>query len=190
MNARRKPEEFPNLSQREMAAFLDIDPKRLERATHLGIVSRLEDGSYSAAIATRQWLVYERSRNQTAKRRSELERQKVRLARVKAELAERNLAILDAGWVTTDSVVSSFHAVCTRIKAKFGASLARLAHGAYYAKSLDEALGRVRKVYEELLSELAALKAGPIEELQVVAAPLESDYVATIVETSQKTENS
>jgi Trp operon repressor len=161
---------FPRLNQRELAEHLGVDVMRIERATRTGVITRGPDKLYPSAVAVREWLTYERSRNLTAKRRSELERQKARLARVKAELAERKLAVLDVGWVKTDDVVSSFHAVCVRLRAKFQASLSRITHGAYYAKSLEEATNRVRKVYEELLAELAALKAGPLEELQIVSA--------------------
>jgi hypothetical protein len=157
--------EFPDLNQREMAAFLGIDPKRLERATNAGIVAR-SGGFYPVATVTAQWLAYERSQNSRSKRRSELERQKARLPRVKAEIAERNLAALEQKWVDSESVGETLRVVCFRIRTKFQSALARLARGCYYAQSLVESNHRARAEFDTLMAELSALKGSDLADME------------------------
>lgn len=148
-----------------MAAFLQIKPERLEWAGREKIIDRDKDGSYRPEIITGQWLKYERGRNITRARRSEFERQRARLTRAKAEIVERNLAVLDGSLVNCDDMIESVKTVCLRIKSKLQAALPRIARACYHAPNLTEALKMLRGEFDLLISELSALEngAGPTQ---------------------------
>jgi hypothetical protein len=151
-----KMPEFPNLNQRELAAFLGIDPKRLERATHAGIVMR-EGSLYPLAAATAQWLAYERSQNSRSKRRSALEREKAAFTKARRELAQLRLATLRGEMVNVNETAGALKAVCLRIRSRLQAALPRISRACYYAPSMEEAAKKVRTEFDLLMAELSAI---------------------------------
>jgi len=143
-----------------MAAFLGIKPSRLEWAGKEGIIKRDEQGRYPCETVTAQWLEYERALHAKGRKRSEYERQRVRLTRAKAEAAERKLAMLDRALVGTSDIIERAKAVCLRIKSKLQAALPRIARSCYYAPNVTESLFKVRAEFDLLIAELSALEAG------------------------------
>lgn len=167
---KRKSPAFPRLNQRGMAEFLTITPSRLEWASHEGIVKRERDGLYRPEIVTAQWLTYERGRTAKGQRRSEFERQRVRLTRAKAEVAERRLALLDHALVGTGDIVDRVKAVSLRIRNKLLTSLPRIARSCYSAPSVSEAMSAARREFDLLISELSALQESALQaEFEVVS---------------------
>jgi phage terminase Nu1 subunit (DNA packaging protein) len=143
-----------------MAAFLGIKRVRLKWATlQQGIVERDADGLYRPEIATAQWLRYERQNTKTS-RRSEFERERVRLTRAKAEAAERKLALLDHALVGTGDIIERVKTVSLRIRNKLLTSLPRIARSCYSASSVSEAVQAARREFDILIAELSALEDG------------------------------
>jgi hypothetical protein len=140
-----------------MADFLGIKRERLSWATREKIVEKDEAGWYHPEIVTLQWLTYERGRSAKKEGKSEFERQRARLARAKAEVAERRLAMLDRALLGTDDIVETIKTVCVRIRSKLQAALPRIARGCFHAPSLTEALAKARSEFDLLLNELSAL---------------------------------
>jgi hypothetical protein len=141
-----------------MADFLAIKRERLSWASREGVISRDTDGSYRPEIVVGQWLKYERARMQKKAGKSELERQRVRLVKAKAERAERALALLDHSLINGDDMVQSVRTACLRIKTKLQAALPRLTRSCYHAPNIDEALKSARAEFDLLLSELSTLE--------------------------------
>jgi phage terminase Nu1 subunit (DNA packaging protein) len=166
---KRKTPAFPRLNQTEMANFLGIKRVRLKWATlQQGIVERDADGFYRPEIATAQWLRYERQ-NTKISRRNELEQERVRLTRAKADAAERRLAQLDRSLVSTYDIVDLVKMVCLRIRNRLLTATPRLARACYQSPSAREATLAARREVDVLLAELAALdQDGTRRELKVV----------------------
>ena len=140
-----------------MANFLGIKRVRLKWATlQQGIVERDADGFYRPEVATAQWLRYERQNTKTS-RRSELEQERVRLTRAKADAAERRLAQLDRSLVSTYDIVDLVKTVCLRIRNKLTTATPRLARACYQSPSAREATLAARREVDVLLAELATL---------------------------------
>jgi phage terminase Nu1 subunit (DNA packaging protein) len=160
---------FPKLSQQKMADFLGIKRERLSWATREGLVSRNSDDSYQPEIVTPAWLKYERSRAAKKSGKSELEKERVRLTRAKADAAERRLAILDRDLISTAAIVEKTKTVCLRIRNKLLLSVPRIGRSCYAAASEKESITAVRREMDILLAELSALKnAGPPSNFEVV----------------------
>jgi hypothetical protein len=167
---RRKTPKFPRLSRLEMAEFLAIKAIRLSWATREKIVERDSDGLYRPEVVTAQWLAYERSpRARVRKRGSEFERARARLTLVKAQSAERRLAVLDHRLLATDDIVESVKMVCLRIKSKLQSAIPRLARSCYHAPSVTEAMFAARREFDAVIAELSALEdGGSRAELELV----------------------
>jgi len=156
--ARQLVKRFPRLNQQQMADFLSMKAVTLGWATRNGIVERDGDGSYRPEIVTGQWLKYERGRAAKKAGRSEFERQRVRLTKMKADVVERRLCQLDGSLVGTDDIVASMKTVCLRIKSKLQAALPRITRACYHAPNLTEALKGSRAEFDVLISELSTLE--------------------------------
>ena len=144
-----------------MADFLSMKAVTLGWATRNGIVERDGDGSYRPEIVTGQWLKYERGRAAKKAGRSEFERQRVRLTKMKADVVERRLCQLDGSTVLTIRAMScwaSMKTVCLRIKSKLQAALPRITRACYHAPNLTEALKGSRAEFDVLISELSTLE--------------------------------
>jgi len=158
-----------------VADFLVIKRERLSWATREGIVERNPDGSYQPETATGQWLKYERSRSALKSKHRELERERARLVRAKAEAAERKLALLDRSLINSTDMIESVKTVCLRIKSKLQAAIPRIARSCYHAVNLTEALKNSGSEFDLLISELSALEnAKPAPQFEVVHANGES----------------
>jgi hypothetical protein len=155
----------------EMAAFLSIKAVTLAWASREKIVTRERDKSYRPEVVVGEWLKYERGRMAKKAGKSEFERQRVRLTKVKAEVVERNLALLDGSLLSTADIVASVKTVCLRIKSKLQSALPRLTRACYHAPNLTEALKSSRAEFDLLISELSALENG--------AAPMQLEVVTT-----------
>jgi hypothetical protein len=151
-----------------MADFLGIKQQRLSWATREGIVKKSETGWYRPEVVTSQWLAYERTRSTKKSVRSEFERQRARLARVKADTAERRLAVLDGSLLGTEEIVQTVKTVCLRIKSKLQAAIPKLTRACFHAPSLKEALSKARGEFDLLIAELSALDDAGTTQFQVV----------------------
>jgi hypothetical protein len=141
-----------------MADFLAIKRERLSWATREGIVERDKDDFYHPEVVTGQWLKFERSRAQKKAGRSEFERQRVRLTKMKADVVERRLCQLDGTLIGTDDIVQTVRTVCLRIKSKLQSAIPRLAKSCYHAPNVTEALKSARAEFDVLIAELSALE--------------------------------
>jgi hypothetical protein len=179
LRMKRKSLVFPKLNQREMAAFLAIKPERLEWAGRECIIDREKDKFYRPEIVTPQWLEYERERLAKKAGTSELEQQRVRLVRAKAEREERRLALMDRSLLSTHDIVESVKMVCLRIKSKLQAALPRLARGCHHALNVPEALRVARTEFDLLIGELGALDgAGTVQQFEVVRDDADGERTA------------
>jgi hypothetical protein len=151
-----------------MADFLAIKRQRLSWATREGIIPREADGSYRPEIVVGQWLKYERGRSAKGKHRSELEQERVRLTRAKADAAVRRLAILDHGLVGTADIIELVKTVSLRIRNKLTAALPRISRACYAAPSEKESMAAARREFDVLLAELSALKNAGARGIEVV----------------------
>jgi phage terminase Nu1 subunit (DNA packaging protein) len=166
---KRKSPVFPRLNETEMAAFLAIQRVRMQWARREGIVERGGDGLYDLPIATAQWLKYERSRSAKGQRRSEIERQRARFIKAKADAAELRLATLNYSLVSPADIIERVKTVCLRIRNKLLTSTPRIARACYSSPSVGEATLVARREVDVLLAELAALEdGGPTTEFEVV----------------------
>jgi phage terminase Nu1 subunit (DNA packaging protein) len=176
-----------SMNQRQLADLLRVLPERISQATNRGIIHRV-DGStdYDLDTAVGEWLEYERGLYAKGGKKSEFERQRARLTKAKAEVAERKLAMLDRALVTSGDIIERTKAVCLRIKSKLQTALPRIARGCYYAPNLTEALFKVRAEFDLLIAELSALEAGEARhpEFEVVAS--DEDGAQAAAESSTK----
>jgi len=152
-----------------MAEFLAITPSRLEWAGREGIVKRERDGSYRPEIVVGQWLKYERGRNSKGQRRTEIERQRARFIKAKADAAELRLATLNRSLINPDDMIEQVKAACLRIRNKMLIATPRVARACYSSPSVNEAVLAARREFDVLLAELSALdEDGTGTELEVV----------------------
>jgi hypothetical protein len=153
-----------------MAQFLAIKRERLQWATREKIVERAFDGSYHPEVVTAQWLRYERKRAAQKSGRSELEKQRIRFVKAKADAQERRLALLDHALVNGDDMVASVKTVCLRIRSKLQAALPRIARSCYHSANVTESLKNARGEFDVLLAELSTLESGDVRSnLEIVA---------------------
>jgi hypothetical protein len=143
-----------------MAAFLGVKRERLNWATHeQKIIERGADGFYHPEVVVPLWLEYERSsRARGGTTHSEFEQERARLYRVKADAAERKLALLDHDLVSTRDIIELTKTVCLRIRNKMVAAIPKIARSCYSAANPKEAVSAARGEFDILLAELAALK--------------------------------
>jgi hypothetical protein len=151
-----------------MAAFLGLKPARLEWGLHEKIVERGADGFYHPEVVTLQWLTYERAQADKRAGNNELERQRERLTKAKADIVERRLAEIDGSLIGSTAIVETLRTVCTRIRSKMQAALPRLTRACFHAPNLVEALKRSRAEFDILLAELSALKDLGTTKFEVV----------------------
>jgi hypothetical protein len=172
-----KPLTFPRLSQQEMARFLGIKAIRLSWATTEGIVERDNDGLYHPAVVTPAWLAYVVSpRARNVNRGNEFERERARLTRAKAAMAELRLAVLDHALVGTDDIIERVKTVSLRIRNKMLMSLPRMARACYSAPNVKEATQAARREFDLLIAELSALQQDGIrEEFEVVSDDVDGE---------------
>ena len=176
---KRKSPVFPRLNETEMAAFLAIQRVRMQWARREGIVERGGDGLYDLPIATAQWLKYERGRHAKGQRRSEIERQRARFIKAKADAAELRLATLNRSLASPDDIIERVKTVSLRIRNKLLTSLPRIARSCYSAPSATEAILAARREFDLLIAELSALQdGGSTTEFEVVNASTQTTATA------------
>jgi hypothetical protein len=155
---RRKTPVFPKLNQPQLAAFLGIKRVRVSWATAEKIIERGADGYYHPEVVVPLWLEYERSIRARGGGHREFEQERARLYKVKADAAERKLAMLDRGLVGTADIIELTRTVALRIRNKMAAAIPKISRACYAAPSPKEATLAARREFDVLLGELVALK--------------------------------
>jgi phage terminase Nu1 subunit (DNA packaging protein) len=147
-----------------MASLLGVSDRRIRQMVEEGIIPRKANGAFELVPVVKQYILYLKTKNDTARDRDEPEvlraREQARLEKAKRETAELKLAIMRGQYHRADAVKTVMTAMLGTFKGRIRSLPVKIAAQIRPGMGMAETAGLIGREIDECLLELSDYDPG------------------------------